>query len=260
MTEFYVRNGPLTLYCRCCGAGPTLLLIHGACTDSDFFQDTARFLSKRFRVVLYDRRGYGRSSEPEDHGHGIASQATDAYAVIRAVGNPCFVAAHSAGCAVALELASRHPELVQGMLLYEPVSMDTADTVRDRFCDDIRTLLAQNRRSRALLRFFMELEPLDTRARPQTEDEKKHVPRNSTCFLQYEIEPVYGYMELPELPENIPIYVGLGERSANTHRAKSVEYLAAKLPAQQLAFPGSHNCPFDLPWEFAWLTAGALLG
>ena len=42
------------------GSGPLVVLVHGSCVDSEFFDPLARELSRRFTVVSYDRRGLRR--------------------------------------------------------------------------------------------------------------------------------------------------------------------------------------------------------
>ena len=61
--------------------GSPVVLIHGACVDADFWNDCAAHLSKHHRVFTYDRRGYGRNEETDDH--SIHIQAEDACRLIR---------------------------------------------------------------------------------------------------------------------------------------------------------------------------------
>ena len=105
--------------------GSPVVLIHGACVDADFWNDCAAHLSKHHRVFTYDRRGYGRNEETDDH--SIHIQAEDACRLIRLIGEPCFVVGHSAGSLIAMELALTHPELIRGIFLYEPVKNDLLD-------------------------------------------------------------------------------------------------------------------------------------
>src|SRR4051812_24769022 len=52
------------LYYEAMGKGPAVVLIHGGLVDSRMWDAQIRPLSKRFRVVRYDIRGYGRSPAP----------------------------------------------------------------------------------------------------------------------------------------------------------------------------------------------------
>src|ERR1044071_8135566 len=52
------------LYYEALGEGPAVVLVHGGLVDSRLWDAQMRPLSKRFRVVRYDIRGYGRSAAP----------------------------------------------------------------------------------------------------------------------------------------------------------------------------------------------------
>ena len=54
-----------SLYAREWGAGPAIVLIHGWPLDADMWEYQAVPLAEQgFRVITYDRRGFGRSSQP----------------------------------------------------------------------------------------------------------------------------------------------------------------------------------------------------
>ena len=54
-----------SLYAREWGAGPAVVLIHGWPLDADMWEYQAVPLAEQgFRVITYDRRGFGRSSQP----------------------------------------------------------------------------------------------------------------------------------------------------------------------------------------------------
>ena len=54
-----------SLYAREWGTGPAIVLIHGWPLDADMWEYQAVPLAERgFRVITYDRRGFGRSSQP----------------------------------------------------------------------------------------------------------------------------------------------------------------------------------------------------
>jgi len=90
-----------------------LLLIHGTGGDGSSWDSLVPLLADRYRVIAYDRRGYGRSH---------AAHAEDARAILdeRAPGEAALVVGWSAGSIVALELAALHPSRVRGLVLLEP--------------------------------------------------------------------------------------------------------------------------------------------
>ncbi len=62
-------------------AAPPLLLVHGSLDRSAGLLKLSRRLDERFRVLRYDRRGYGRSM-PHDGPFDMAAQVDDAVEVL----------------------------------------------------------------------------------------------------------------------------------------------------------------------------------
>ena len=99
--------------------GPGLLLHHGLASSQHIWDLMLPRLTRRFRVVTYDARGHGRSGKPSS-GYGFDTVVADALAVIRAtkLRHP-FLAGHSWGAMVALELAAAHPKAIAGAVLVD---------------------------------------------------------------------------------------------------------------------------------------------
>lgn len=100
---------------------PAIVLVHGAMDRSAGLLRLSRRLSDRFRVVRYDRRGYGRSAEVGPP-FTIATHVDDLAVLLEHAtgGNGvCLAFGHSLGGNVALGLAQRRPELVERVAIYE---------------------------------------------------------------------------------------------------------------------------------------------
>jgi pimeloyl-ACP methyl ester carboxylesterase len=95
---------------------PLLALVHGSLDRSAGLLKLSRRLDDRFRVLRYDRRGYGRST-PHDGPFGVTDQVADLVTLLD--GRPAVVFGHSYGGNVALGLADRHPDLVVAVGVYE---------------------------------------------------------------------------------------------------------------------------------------------
>ena len=99
---------------------PPLVLVHGSLDRSAGLLRLSRRLSDRFRVVRYDRRGYGRSV-PHAGPFGMPGQVDDLESVVarQAVAAPMVLFGHSFGGNVALAFADRHPDQVAAVFTYE---------------------------------------------------------------------------------------------------------------------------------------------
>ena len=95
---------------------PLVALVHGSMDRSAGMLKLSRQLDHAYRVLRYDRRGYGRST-PHSGPFGMDAQVADLVDVLD--GRRAVVIGHSYGGNVALATAARHPELVAGVAVYE---------------------------------------------------------------------------------------------------------------------------------------------
>jgi pimeloyl-ACP methyl ester carboxylesterase len=96
--------------------GPLLLCLHGIGSSSAAFAPQLAGLSPYVRVVAWDAPGYGRSPDPE--GPLTLDDYADAVAaVIRERGTSAHVLGVSWGGVIALRLATRHPGLVDSLIV-----------------------------------------------------------------------------------------------------------------------------------------------
>lgn len=113
---FLETNG-IQIYYERFGAGVPLLNISGTGNDLRTSRPDRSPLNRRFDVVHYDQRGMGQTSKPEVD-YTMADYANDAAGVIRAMGwDSAHVVGTSFGGMVAMHLAIRYPELVDGLVL-----------------------------------------------------------------------------------------------------------------------------------------------
>src|SRR3954454_4831552 len=112
-----VDSGDASLWWDQSGSGePPLLLIQGLGYTADMWYRIAPGLAAERRVVVFDNRGVGRSSVP-DNPWTVEQMADDAIAVLDAAGGG---AAHvfgvSMGGLIAQEVALRQPERVLSLV------------------------------------------------------------------------------------------------------------------------------------------------
>ncbi|ALC24862.1 hydrolase [Streptomyces pristinaespiralis] len=96
--------------------GPLLLCLHGIGSSSAAFAPQLAGLSPYVRVVAWDAPGYGRSPDPEGP-LTLDDFADAAAAVIRERGASAHVLGVSWGGVIALRLATRHPGLVDSLIV-----------------------------------------------------------------------------------------------------------------------------------------------
>lgn len=88
------------------GAGPVVLLLHGAGGSTHSFRELIPILAGDFRVVAIDLPGQGFTRMGTKQRCGLRPMAEDIAALIRAEGwEPAAIVGHSAGGALALRLA-----------------------------------------------------------------------------------------------------------------------------------------------------------
>lgn len=101
---------------------PLVVVIHGSMDRSAGMLKLSRRLDDDFRVLRYDRRGYGRSF-PHAGPFAMGVQVADLVGLL--AGRRAVLIGHSYGGDVALATADRHPELVAGVAVYEtPLSWE----------------------------------------------------------------------------------------------------------------------------------------
>ena len=99
------------------GAGPPLVLIHGAAADHNRWAPVLPALEERFAVFAVDRRGRGRSGDAADY--ALEREYEDVVAVVESAGAEVSVLGHSYGGICALE-AALLTDAIRALVLYEP--------------------------------------------------------------------------------------------------------------------------------------------
>lgn len=117
---------------------PRLLLVHGYAARIEYWNPQINLLADRYRVMVYDQRGFARSTQGARQ-FGVDALGDDLSQVLRRLvpaGEQLVIAGHSLGGITIMSWAARHPEEVaryaRAVLLI--------DTVAERFSAHTRML------------------------------------------------------------------------------------------------------------------------
>src|SRR5262249_41250776 len=100
--------------------GDPMVLVHGSWADHQNWASVVPALSRRFRVLTYDRRGHTRSERPVGQG-SVREDAGDLAALLEELGHrPAHVVGNSFGASIVLRLAAERGDLFRSAIVHEP--------------------------------------------------------------------------------------------------------------------------------------------
>jgi 3-oxoadipate enol-lactonase len=113
----FIEHEGVRLHYRVEGSGPPVLFIHGWALDADMWSPQFETLATRFRIIAFDRRGFGRST-------GMPSISGDLRDVTHVLGTlkveRVSIVGMSQGARAALRWALAHPAAVSCLVLDGP--------------------------------------------------------------------------------------------------------------------------------------------
>jgi pimeloyl-ACP methyl ester carboxylesterase len=89
---------------------PPLIFTHGWGMDSTIWHEAKQTLSQRFRVVVWDLPGLGKSSPPKDGHIALERYAADLRRIVEDVGGPAVLVGHSIGGMIVQTYGRLFPE------------------------------------------------------------------------------------------------------------------------------------------------------
>jgi pimeloyl-ACP methyl ester carboxylesterase len=112
-----IQVNDIHMYYEIYGEGKPLVLINGLGSDLSEIDRLTRWLAQKYRVLVFDNRGAGRTDKP-DMPYSIEMMAEDTAQLLNALGiEQASVLGISMGGRIALALALRHPERVAKLIL-----------------------------------------------------------------------------------------------------------------------------------------------
>ncbi len=112
---------------------PLVVFTHGACVDHHSFDPHIPAVAERYRVLAWDVRGHGLS-QPMGAAFSLPEAVDDLLGILQMIGysNAVFVG-HSNGTYITQELAFRHPECVQALVVADGTCITWQHTALDRW-------------------------------------------------------------------------------------------------------------------------------
>lgn len=251
-------DGGGAVFCEVTGHGPPVVLTHDALLHRETWDAQFESFSRSYRVVRWDRRGYGRSDEPRAQ---YAGDDDLARVVASLTEPPAVLIGCSNGGLLSLLCALKHPELVAALVLVGPIVSGLGFTGHftsrgGRRAGDVRTAAEEieywsstdpwftapaNSGARNRLRALLSANPNNLRP-------KEHLEQ---AFES----PVLG--RLGQI--TVPTLIIAGEHDIADVHAHCGAIEAAIPGARRLVLPGSgHLAHFEMPSEFNTAVLGFL--
>ncbi|HKR36200.1 MAG TPA: alpha/beta hydrolase [Steroidobacteraceae bacterium] len=249
MNEFIEIRGA-RLRVRTAGAGPAVLLVHGWALDLDMWTPQFAALAGRYRLIAFDRRGFGLSSGTP----GIEEDLSDIHELLATLAvEHVAIVGMSQGARVALRWAIESPATTTSLVLDGP-PRDLLATGRQQgeitlatYRELVRNAGIDAFRKEWLEHPLMHLHTHDTRTRTLVREMVERYPGHD--LLASDAPRVARVGDLDRL--EVPILIVNGEYDSDTRIGAGAE-LARALPQARLAvIPGAgHLSNLDNPHAY----------
>lgn len=240
------------------GAGPPLLLIHGATADHT---TTWRFvldeLGRHFTVHVMDRRGRGYSGDtlPYDLQREAEDVATVVDSIAATLGGPVSVLGHSYGALCAIEASLLTPNLSH-IGLYEGVPLRGADYYEPGILDRLDALLDAGDAEEALVTILRDvvLMPLKEIEMLRSHEGAWATRLRNAPSVPRELRTEQRYVFEPDRFRGVtvPVTLLVGGESPPREMANARAVAAALPDSRVVILPGQeHLAMYTAPDEFA---------
>jgi pimeloyl-ACP methyl ester carboxylesterase len=253
------------------GSGPPLLLVHGYLWSGTAWEDAFPFLSRGLRVIVPDLPGFGESEKPPParYAYGYEAFTESLVDLVAALGvGRVSVCGHSMGGAVALMLAAHHPDLVEKLVLVDPIvypsRRGTAASVAT--LPILGPILFKQMYGRAMFRrFFRENVYARSASLPEERIQRMFAAFNAPAAREAAYATMLATLDRRALVASIPrvsaptlVAWGRNDRSAPVEHGRR---LARELRRARFeVFDCGHSPPEEAPEAFAEVVTGFLRG
>jgi pimeloyl-ACP methyl ester carboxylesterase len=240
------------------GDGPPVVFVQGTTGDGGSFERVANLLSDEFTVVIYHRRGNSWSPPPSGWtSTTVDEQADDLAALIQHLDlAPAAVFGTSDGATILVNLLIRHPEVLRGAIIHEPLleplipRNGEAREALDRFWALIEHELATSGPRAAMERLIRAVAG-DANVDRRNPAFRERLLGNASVYFDIEAEPFATYMPDPNdlARVAVPAMVVAGNDVLGGCLRLTSEWIAHQMGLDVQPFPGAHTPYIDHPDE-----------
>jgi len=252
----FVNTGDAKLYVETAGEGQPMVFIHDGLIHREVWDAQFAYFSNQYKVVRYDRRGYGRSEPPQS----VYSNVADLKALLEHLGiDRAIMMGVSAGGMIAVDLCLTYPENVEALVLIgsaisgfelsdhmigqiqaavKPlVEDDAVEQTIDNWCNDPYLVALENVSARKKFRELL-----------------TNNPHNLFAPHSHAVEKV-EQQALGRLAEiMVPALIVVGESDRADNHAMSGALQAGIVNARRVVFPAAgHLVNLEQPEKFNFL-------
>lgn len=243
------------------GSGQPVVLIHGYPLDgSSWEKQTAALLEAGYRVITYDRRGFGKSSKPTT-GYDYDTFAADLHAVIQAIDlYDAVLVGFSMGTGEVARYLANHGSARVAKAVFlgslEPFLLQTEDNPEGLPASTFEPLLEAVKADRYSFfteffkNFFNTDQFLGNRLSPEALEANKQVAFASSAFASVAAQPTWLTDFRQDVARiDVPSLIVHGTADRILPIEHTARRFAKALPAAQ--FHEIHGAPHGLLWTHA---------
>ncbi len=222
-----------------------IIFLNGLTMSTKGWKNQIKYFKDKFKVVVYDMRGQGLSTKPEEKFH-FTDQVSDLKKLMQHLNiEKAYLAGVSYGTIILKEFAIQHPEMCEKIILMSPVRKpDFAFEMVLKILDD---LLINDRMETfyAFLLYASFNRPFSDKIKPEypimNELFIKTLPAKSTYNLFHSVDFYNDLDNYPELEVPTLVLGAINDRFVNPEDAVTISKEAKN--AQVKMIEGSHALP-----------------
>lgn len=238
-----------SIFYECKGSGETLIFIHDGILHREIWDGQFAYFSKNYKVIRYDRRGYGLSSDAK----GDYSNLDDLLSLFTQlkIDSACLIACSSGG-ALAIDFTLQYPEKVEALVLvgaivggfsYTNHFRNRGGHLPENFKNDLEKSV-----------YYVSEDPYiiyseNIEAKEEAVKLVKKYPKRVSRRSKYVYNPVPPYKRLSEI--HVPALIIVGEYDLPDVHAHAGVINAGINASQRIVIPkAGHLVPFEQPEIF----------